>query len=204
MFPDSNILDSMSFLSRFQTKHYIFFSIVLLCVFALTLYLMGQILICKCGYIKLWHGITFSSENSQHISDWYTFSHIIHGFAFYFIAWFIGRKRGWPLGLRLFLAVLAEVAWEVFENSAFVIDRYRSTTLSLDYYGDSVLNSMMDVLAMAVGFFAAFRLPVWSIIALTLGMELFVAYLIRDNLTLNIIMLIYPFKSILLWQTGGG
>ena len=198
----------MNWLGDIRRKNpWLLYALLIVLVVALGAFLefrMGRIPICKCGYVSLWYGSPTGPGNSQHISDWYTFSHIIHGFAFYFIAWLIGRKRGWPLGLRLFLAVLAEVAWEVFENSAFVIDRYRSTTLSLDYYGDSVLNSMMDVLAMIVGFFAAFRLPVWSVIALTLGMELFVAYLIRDNLTLNIIMLIYPFKSILLWQTGGG
>ena len=201
MFPDSNILDSMSFLSRFQTKHYIFFSIVLLCVFALTLYLMGQILICKCGYIKLWHGITFSSENSQHISDWYTFSHVIHGFAFYGLLWLIGRR--WPIGLRLLLALFMETSWEIFENTDFIINRYREVTISLDYYGDSVLNSVFDVLFMVLGFFLARRLPIWATVAFVILMELFVGYWIRDNLTLNIIMLIYPLEAIKIWQGGG-
>ena len=159
---------------------------------------MGQIPICKCGYVKLWHGIVFSSENSQHISDWYTPSHVIHGFGFYGLLWLIGRR--WPLGLRLVLAMVIESGWEIFENTDLVINRYREVTISLDYYGDSVLNSICDILAMVVGFVIASRLPVSGTIAATIGLELLVLFFIRDNLTLNIIMLIYPLDSIKGWQ----
>jgi hypothetical protein len=168
---------------------------------AITLLGMGQVPICKCGYVKVWHGVVFSSENSQHISDWYTPSHVIHGFAFYGLLWLIGRR--WPLGVRLALAIAIESGWEIFENTDLVINRYREVTISLDYYGDSVLNSVCDILAMVAGFVAASKLPVWTTVAATIALELIVLYFIRDNLTLNIIMLLYPLDGIKTWQAGG-
>lgn len=162
---------------------------------------MGRTWICTCGYVKLWEGNNFSEGNSQHLFDWYTWSHTIHGFIFYWALWKWGRKD-WSVGLRLLLATVIEVGWEVLENSPVIIDRYREGTVSLDYYGDSVLNSVMDVWAMVVGFVMAWKWPVKWIVIGAIMMELVAGWWIRDNLLLNVIMLIRPIEAIKEWQLG--
>lgn len=184
-----------------RALRYLFLSVLIVVGVAAALWWMGREPICKCGYVKLWHGVVMSSENSQHLSDWYTPSHIIHGFIFYFLFWLFARD--WSLGLRLVAALILEGTWEIFENTDAVIQRYREATISLDYVGDSIVNAVADILAMIVGFFLAKVWPVWLTIVVALAMELFVGYMIRDNLALNVLMLLWPLEAVKQWQGGG-
>ena len=162
---------------------------------------MGHPWICKCGTVKLWHGDVFSSENSQQITDWYTFGHVNHGLLFYGLFWLIARRRS--LDWRLLAVGLTGVIWEVGENTDLVINRFRAVTMSLDYYGDSVINSVSDSLFMVLGFLIAARVPIWATVLLVLGTEALTTALVRDGLALNTLMLLYPIEAVKDWQMAG-
>jgi hypothetical protein len=185
--------------SRFGTPATIATVLLILTAAAATLFAMGRPPICTCGYVALWHG-AIDSGNSQHLLDWYSPSHVIHGFLFYGATWLLLRRL--PLRVRFLLAVIVETGWELIENSPIVIDRYRSATMALGYTGDSILNSMSDISCMMVGFALARRLPPPATIALALGFELLTLAVIRDNLTLNVLMLLWPIDAIRQWQAG--
>lgn len=168
---------------------------------AIILLLMGREPICSCGTIKLWHGDAFSSESSQHIADWYTPSHMIHGMIFYFVLWLVWRNGS--VGNKSLISIALEAAWEIAENTNYVIQRYREVTISLDYFGDSVLNSVSDIFAMLLGFYLARKLPVVVTVILVLVFEAVTMWVIRDGLALNVLMLLWPVEAVKTWQMGG-
>jgi hypothetical protein len=161
----------------------------------------GRLWICACGQIYLWTGDVWSSDNSQHLADPYSFSHVLHGLVFFWaLAWTLPRLS---LSWRLALAMAIEAAWEVFENSAFVINRYREATAALGYQGDTIVNSLGDILACALGFILAYYLGFWRSLLLFVVTEIVMLLWIRDSLIVNIIMLLYPIEALKVWQVGG-
>ncbi|QYX58485.1 DUF2585 family protein [Roseovarius sp. SCSIO 43702] len=165
---------------------------------AIILWSMGRSLTCPCGYVDMW-GTVGTEEGSQQVLDWYAPSHLLHGFLFYAALWLVARRV--PVGWRLVIATLVECAWEIIENTDAVIERYREVTIALDYYGDSVLNSVFDIFAMWLGFWLAMRLPVWASVVIVIGFEILTAIIIRDGLALNVIMLLFPIDAVREWQS---
>ena len=166
---------------------------------AALLYLMGRPATCTCGDIDLWVG-EVNSRTSQMLSDWYSPSHIVHGFLFFGALWLVARK--WPIERRFVAALTIEAAWEIIENTPMIINRYREATAALGYTGDSVLNSMSDAAMMGLGFLLARKLPVWASVLIVLALEIVPLFVIRDNLTLNVWMLLAPNESIKAWQSA--
>jgi hypothetical protein len=186
--------------SRFSPKFWLGVAAALVLLQVIILYWMGRVPICECGYIKLFEPGVNSPGNSQHLADWYTPSHIIHGFVFFALAWLLFRKHS--VAFKLAFAVLIEAAWEILENTPMVIDHYRSATMAVGYTGDSILNSAMDTVWMALGFYFALKMPVWVTVTVAIIFEIFTGWLIRDNLTLNVLMLVYPIEVIKTWQSA--
>jgi hypothetical protein len=176
-------------------------AILLVLAAAAILLAMGRHPICTCDAVDLWVGARDSPRTSQMLSDWYSFSHIVHGLLFYAALWLVARRV--PVQWRFLAALLVEAAWEIVENTPLVIDRYREATAALGYSGDSVLNSLSDIAMMAVGFLAARKLPVWASLALLVVLELIPLFVIRDNLALNVWMLLWPDKAVAAWQAAG-
>lgn len=195
------MLDRLN-LPRLSLRNALFLSLLVIVAAEAIVYAMGHPLICKCGTVKLWHTGRGDNEISQHIADWYTYSHVLHGVIFYWLITWIAQGR-LSVAARLLMAVFIEAGWEILENSPLIINRYRAVTISRDYFGDSIINSTFDIIAMMVGFLLAARLPGWVTVALIVVVEVGLLFLIRDNLILNIIMLVHPIDAIRVWQAGG-
>jgi hypothetical protein len=183
-----------------MNRRTVILAVLILFVTAALLLAMGRPPLCPCGTIALWEPSADSPRTSQMLSDWYSPSHVIHGLLFYLLSWLAFRRR--TVGWRFIAALMVEAGWEVIENTPMIIDRYREATAALGYTGDSVINSMSDIAMMSLGFLLARRLPVWASIATAIALELAALAVIRDNLTLNILMLLAPSDAIRAWQGG--
>lgn len=189
-------------LPRLTLANALLLSLLMIIAAEAIVYAMGHPLICKCGTVKLWHAGRGDNEISQHISDWYTYSHVLHGVIFFWLITLVAKGR-LSVAARLLIAVFIEAGWEILENTPLIINRYRAVTISRDYFGDSVVNSTADIIAMVLGFLVASRLPAWVTVAMIIVVEVGLLFLIRDNLLLNIIMLVHPIDAIRVWQAGG-
>lgn len=173
---------------------------MMVAVAAALLLAMGRPPICTCGTVELWVSQSDSPKTSQMFADWYSPSHVIHGFVFYLFLWLVARRQ--PVERRFLAALLAEIAWEILENTDWAINRYREATIAVGYTGDSVLNTLSDIAMMTLGFWLARKLPVWATVGAAVAFELAALAAIRDNLTLNVWMFLSPSESIRAWQSG--
>jgi hypothetical protein len=167
---------------------------------AAVLFAMGRVPWCTLGDWSPVSFDTWSPHNSQHLLDAYSFSHFQHGLAFFAALVLLGRER-WQ-GARFVVAAAIEAAWEVLENTPLIIDKYRENTVSLEYYGDSVANSLSDLACCLLGYVVARRLPWWGTLLLFVVIELAMVAAIRDSLLLNVLMLVYPLDAVKAWQAG--
>jgi Protein of unknown function (DUF2585) len=184
-----------------MTRRAAILSLIILAAAAAILLAMGRNPICTCGTVELWVGQRDSARTSQMLADWYSLSHIVHGLLFYPALWLVARRC--PAEWRFVVALIIEASWEVTENTPFVIDRYRETTAALGYSGDSVINSLSDILMMCFGFLLARKLPLWGAVALLIVLEVVPLFVIRDNLTLNVWNLLAPNPAVAAWQARG-
>jgi hypothetical protein len=194
----------MGFLKNNYLKQYRWIIGIFIAVFVLTAGIelwMGRSPLGPDGKFGLWDGDIWSSENSQRFADPYSFSHLVHGMLFYGFLWLVARKL--PVRYRLLIALALEAGWELLENSPLIINRYREATIALGYTGDSVLNSLSDILMMTLGFLFAFRMRPRVTVVAIIAMEVGCVLWVRDNLTLNIIMLVHPMEALKTWQMAG-
>ena len=190
---------SFNFIKKYKTP--IIGLVLILIITGLVEFWVGRSLLGPDGMFGWWDGNVWGSENSQRVADAYSFSHIIHGILFYAFFWWIARRL--PLKYRFVAALILEAGWEILENSPLVINRYRDATIAQGYVGDSILNSCSDVIMAALGFLIARYSKIWVSIVLIIIMEVGCLFWIRDNLTLNVIMLVSPVESIKVWQSTG-
>jgi len=167
-------------------------------IIGITLLLWGQPPICTCGEIKLWVGSIFDGGNSQHIADWYTLSHILHGVLIALLGRLVFPRLSYEV--LLVTAIVTGIGWELIEHTDFVLDAFRATTINAGYHGDSVLNSVADYIWMMGGFYAAYAMRTANVVAMVAALELSAAFVARDSLTLSTLMLLYPLDAVESWQ----
>jgi len=180
-------------------RSYYAFGLLILTAVVLLL-LQGRVWWCQAGDMVPWSWNIWSTHNSQHIIDPYSFTHVLHGVLEFWLIGLVFPRV--PLAWRFFMAIFIESSWEVAENTSYVIQRYREETMSLDYFGDSIINSLADIVCCGLGFFIAYKLRFWKSLALFIATEVILILTIRDSLIINIIMLTWPIEALKNWQVG--